>query len=248
MKWAIELNQYDLLYWPKTAIKAQALADFIVEFTPTAEEEKMVTKSKEKAYDTSLIDSNLSNDMWQLHVDKASNHKRVGAGVIIITPKGTLLQQAITLGFSASNNEAEYEALLARLRLAKELSIKRLTIYSDSQLITNQALGEYMAKHPRMVQYLNKVQGLLKDFPTFTIQQVPRAENTHADVLASLGSALDTQFRHSIPVEHLDQPSIKEIEPIDSMRIDEDPSWQDPIIDFLINGNLPTDKFEARKV
>ncbi|CAL9012860.1 unnamed protein product [Prunus brigantina] len=112
----------------------------------------------------------------------------------------------------------------------------------------NQALGEYMAKHPRMVQYLDKVQGLLKEFPTFTIQQVPRAKNTHADALASLGSALDTQFRRSIPVEHLDRPSIEEIEPIDSMQIDEDPSWQDPIIDYLVNGNLPTDKSEAKKV
>ncbi|CAL9019626.1 unnamed protein product [Prunus brigantina] len=248
MKWAIELSQYDLLYRPKTAIKAQALADFVVEFTPTAKEEKMVTKSKEKADDTSPTDSNLPNDMWQLHVDGASNHKGAGAGVVIITPDETLLEQAITLGFSASNNEAEYEALLAGLRLAKELSIKRLAIYSDSQLITNQASGEYMAKHPRMVQYLDKVQGLLKESPTFTIQQVPRAKNTHADALASLGSALDTQFRRSIPVEHLDQPSIEEIEPIDSMQIDEDPSWQDPIIDYLVNGNLPTDKSESRKV
>ncbi|CAL2270520.1 unnamed protein product [Prunus armeniaca] len=248
MKWAIELSQYDLLYRPKTAIKAQALADFVVEFTPTAEEEKMVTKNKEKADDTSPTDSNLPNDMWQLLVDGASNHKGAGAGVVIVTPDGTLLEQAITLGFSASNNEAEYEALLAGLRLAKELSIKRLAVYSDSQLITNQASGEYMAKHPRMVQYLDKVQGLLKEFPTFTIQQVPRAENTHADALASLGSALDTQFRRSIPVEHLDRPSIEEIEPIDSMQIDEDPSWQDPIIDYLVNGNLPMDKSEARKV
>ncbi|CAL8168132.1 unnamed protein product [Prunus armeniaca] len=151
MKWAIELSQYNLLYRQKTAIKAEALADFVVEFTPTAEEEKMVTKSKEKADDTSPTDSNLPNDMWQLHVDGASNHKGAGAGV------------------------AEYEALLAGLRLAKELSIKRLVIYSDSQLITNQASGEYMAKHPRMVQYLDNVQGLLKEFPTFTIQQVPRA-------------------------------------------------------------------------
>ncbi|XP_020412006.1 uncharacterized protein LOC109947048 [Prunus persica] len=173
----------------------------------------MVTKSKEKADDTSLADSNLPNDMWQLHVDGASNHKGSGAGVVIITPDGSLLEQAITLGFSASNNEAEYEALLAGLRLAKELTIKRLAIYSGSQLITNQA-----------------------------------SENTHADALASLGSTLDSQFRRSIPVKHFDRPSIEEIEPIDSMQIDEDPSWQDPIIDYLVNGNLPTDKSEVRKV
>ncbi|KAH0996429.1 hypothetical protein GBA52_020293 [Prunus armeniaca] len=70
--------------------------------------------------------------MWQLHVDGASNHKEAGAIVVIITPDGTLLEQAITLGFSVSNNEAEYEAFFAGLRLAKELSIKRLAIYLDS--------------------------------------------------------------------------------------------------------------------
>ncbi|CAL2270494.1 unnamed protein product [Prunus armeniaca] len=96
--------------------------------------------------------------------------------------------------------------------------------------------------------YLDKVQELLKAFPTFTIQQVPRAKNAHADALASLGSALDTQFKRSIPVEHLDRPSIEEIKPIDTMQIDEDPNWQDPIIDYLVNGNLPPDKSEARKV
>ncbi|KAI5351611.1 hypothetical protein L3X38_004502 [Prunus dulcis] len=86
-----------------------------------------------------------------------------------------------------------------------------------------------MAKHPRMILYLDKVQELLKAFPTFIIQQVPRAENAHADALASLGSALDTQFRRSILVEHLDRPSIEEIELINTMQINEDPSWQDPI-------------------
>ncbi|CAL9022511.1 unnamed protein product [Prunus brigantina] len=249
MKWAIELSQYDLLYRPKTAIKVQILADFVVEFTPSAEEEKWVDKRKEssKADETSAKPSQ-PRDVWQLRVDGASNQKGAGAGVVIITPEGTLLEQAITLGFPASNNEAEYEALLAGLRLAKELAIKKLAIYSDSQLITNQASGEYMAKHPRMILYLDKVQELLKAFPTFTIQQVPRAENAHADALASLGSALDTQFRRSIPVEHLGRPSIEEVEPIDTMQIDEDPSWQDPIVDYLINGNLPTDKSEARKV
>ncbi|KAI5325335.1 hypothetical protein L3X38_034409 [Prunus dulcis] len=249
MKWAIELSQYDPLYRPKTAIKAQALADFVAEFTPSAEKGKLVNQRKESSKaDGTSAEPSQPRDMWQLGVDGASNQKVAGAGVVITTPDGTLLEQAITLGFPASNNEAEYEALLAGLRLAKELAIKKLAIYSDSQLITNQASGEYMAKHPRMIIYLDKVQELLKTFPTFTIQQVPRAENAHADTLASLGSALDTQFRRSIPVEHLDRPSIEEIELVDTMQIDEDPTWQDPIIDYLTNGNLPMDKSEARNV
>ncbi|KAI5349647.1 hypothetical protein L3X38_002536 [Prunus dulcis] len=103
MKWAIELSQYDLLYRPKTAIKAQALADFVAEFTPSAEEEKLVSKKKESLRaDKSSAEPDQPRDMWQLRVD-------------------------------------EYEALLAGLCLAKELSIKKLAIYSDSQLITSQA-------------------------------------------------------------------------------------------------------------
>ncbi|KAI5333079.1 hypothetical protein L3X38_023209 [Prunus dulcis] len=249
MKWAIELSQYDLLYWLKTAIKAQALADYVAEFTLSVEKEKLVNQKKESSKaDGTSAEPKEPRDMWQSCVDGASNQKRAGAGVVITTLEGTLLEQAITLGFPTSNKEAEYEALLAGLRLAKELTIKKLAIYSDSQLITNQASGEYMAKHPRMILYLDRVQELLKAFPTFTIQQVPRAKNTHVDALASLGSALDTQFRRSISVEHLDRPSIEEIEPIDTMQIDEDLSWQDPIIDYLMNKNLPTDKSKARKI
>ncbi|KAI5350634.1 hypothetical protein L3X38_003525 [Prunus dulcis] len=130
--------------------------------------------------------------MWQLCVDGVSNQKGAGAEVVITIPDGTLLEQAIMLGFPASNNDAEYEALLAALPLANEFAIKKLAIYSDSQLITNKFSGEYMVKHPRMILYLDKVQELLKAFPTFTIQQVPQTEKAHADALASLASALDT--------------------------------------------------------
>lgn len=63
--------------------------------------------------------------MCQLHVDVASNFKGAGAGLVLITHDGTMLEQAITLGFKASNNEAEYEVILAALRLTKELSIKK---------------------------------------------------------------------------------------------------------------------------
>lgn len=139
-----------------------------------------------------------------MRLNEASKHKEDEAGVNIITTDETLLEQAIILGCPTLNSEPKYEALLVELRLAKELSIKRLAIYSDFKLITNQASGEYMKKHPRMIQYVDKVQELLKAFPTFTIQQVPRAENTHADAMTSLGSTLDTQFRRSIPVEHID--------------------------------------------
>ncbi|KAM1910711.1 hypothetical protein ACFX13_039322 [Malus domestica] len=98
-----------------------------------------------------------------------------------------MLEQAITLSFKTSNNKAEYEALLASLRMAKDLADKKLVIHSDSQLITSQATEEYTTKHPKITQYLEKVRKQLEAFQTYTLTQVPRADNAHADVLASLG-------------------------------------------------------------
>lgn len=98
-------------------------------------------------------------------------------------------------------------------------------------------------KHPRMIHYLDKVQELLKAFSIFTIQQVPQAEKTHADALASLVSELNTQFKRSISIEHLDQPSIEDAEQPDLMQINEDPNWQVPIIDYLSR-----EKSEAIKI
>ncbi|KAM2356212.1 hypothetical protein ACFX1X_010707 [Malus domestica] len=105
-----------------------------------------------------------SEDFWHLHVDGASNNKGSGAGMVLVTPDGSMLEHMITLCFKASNNEVEYEALLAGLRMAKDLAVRKLAIHSDSQLITSQAIGEYTAKHPRMAQYLEKVRQQLETF------------------------------------------------------------------------------------
>ncbi|KAM2908832.1 hypothetical protein COP2_048302 [Malus domestica] len=165
MKWALELGQYGLVFQPRTAIKAQALADFVAEFTPSLGNATVRPNDAPEAAESTLATLTPSNkDFWNLHVDGASNYKGSGAGVVLVTPDGSMLEQAITLGFKASNNEAEYEALLAGLRMAKDLAVKKLAIHSDSQLITSQATGEYTAKHPRMAQYLEKVCQQLEAF------------------------------------------------------------------------------------
>ncbi|KAM1704828.1 hypothetical protein TB1_026304 [Malus domestica] len=79
-----------------------------------------------------------NGDFWHLHVDDASNYKGLGADVVLVTPDDLMPKQAIILGFKASNNEAEYKAPLAGLRMTKDLAVKKLSIHSDSQLITNQ--------------------------------------------------------------------------------------------------------------
>ncbi|KAM1564094.1 hypothetical protein ACFX10_038433 [Malus domestica] len=92
--------------------------------------------------------------------------------------------------------------------MAKDLSVKKLAINSDSRLITNQTTEEYTTKHLRMMQYLEKVRKQLEVFQTYTLTQVLRADNAHADALASLGSVFNFQLKHSIPAEYLDKLSI----------------------------------------
>ncbi|KAI8530835.1 hypothetical protein RHMOL_Rhmol11G0089800 [Rhododendron molle] len=78
----------------------------------------------------------LSGDVLKLYVDEASNINGAGVGVVIITPCGVLLENAITINFPATNNEAEYEALLAKLRVTAHLQVEDLHVFCDSQLIT----------------------------------------------------------------------------------------------------------------
>ncbi|KAL5570576.1 hypothetical protein UlMin_027151 [Ulmus minor] len=79
----------------------------------------------------------------------------------MLVKKGVRLSCALRFRFKAINNQAEYEALLAGLRLAKEVSARHLLIYSDSQLIVNQVNSKYQAKGEKMAFYLEKAKELL---------------------------------------------------------------------------------------
>lgn len=122
--------QFDLVYKPRTSIKGQALADFIVKFTTPIS----ITIEPQGAA------------RWKLYVDGASNENGAGAGIILISPNGLKISSAIRFSFCGSNNEAEYEALLAGVKLARELHIDDITIFSDLKLIFGQVTGEFEAK------------------------------------------------------------------------------------------------------
>ena len=109
MKWAIELSEFDIRYKPKTVIKGQVLADFVMEFT-----------SAEPAKNAQIV-TNLS--IWKLSIDGASNAQGSGAGLILTSPEGIDIEYALRFGFHASNNEAEYEAVIAGLNLAHSLEV-----------------------------------------------------------------------------------------------------------------------------
>ena len=109
MKWAIELSEFDIRYKTKTAIKGQVLADFVMEFTSAVPDENAQTMN------------NLP--IWKLSVDGASNAQGSGAGLILTSLEGIDIEYALGFEFQASNNEAEYEAVIAGLNLAHSLEV-----------------------------------------------------------------------------------------------------------------------------
>ncbi|KAG7636247.1 Ribonuclease H domain [Arabidopsis thaliana x Arabidopsis arenosa] len=113
------------------------------------------------------------------------------------------------LGVSLSNNEAEYESLLAGLRLAIGVGVRNLHAHCDSLLLANQYSGEYEAKNARMEAYLNLVREVSGKFEQFELTRIPRAENSAADALASLASTFEVTLPRVIPVETISQPSIR---------------------------------------
>ena len=87
-----------------------------------------------------------------------------GAGVVLISPDGSRLHYAIRLHFLASNNAAEYEALINGLRIAIELGTTRLYVRDDSELVVDQVMKESSCKSPLMVAYCQEVCNLEDKF------------------------------------------------------------------------------------
>ena len=87
---------------------------------------------------------------WGAYTDEATNRKGLGVGVVLITPKKLVIEKSLCLGFLATNNEAEYEALLARMVMVKKLGGEVVEVYSDSRLVIGQVNGEFEARNERM--------------------------------------------------------------------------------------------------
>ena len=110
-----------------------------------------------------------SNSKWTISVDNSSNVNGSGIGLVITSLERDLIQQGICCGFHDTNHEAEYEALITRLILAKDMGIKKLDICSDSLLVVNQLLGTYQTRDLKMASYLEHVETLLSTFEKFNI-------------------------------------------------------------------------------
>nr|GEZ09417.1 reverse transcriptase domain-containing protein [Tanacetum cinerariifolium] len=160
---------------------------------------------------------------------------------------GVEFTYALRFQFTASNNEAEYEALVAGLRIATRMGVKNVQVNVDSKLVVNQVLGMYVAKEDNMIKYLEIVRGLISGFTPFSISQVPRSKNKKADALSKIGSTSFAHLSKRVLVEVLENKSIKEKEV--EMVIEEDgPTWMTQLVEYLKEGVLPGDKKEARKL
>ncbi|GFZ12046.1 hypothetical protein Acr_23g0004310 [Actinidia rufa] len=153
---------------------------------------------------------------WTLFVDGSSNQHDCGAGLVFQTPFGEQMDYAIWTGFRAINNEAEYESLLARLRVATEFGVDSLEAFSEVKTISRK----------------------IKDF---RIRQIPREENRNADALVNLTLAFDFISDRSIPLEFLANPSIEFAKSI--CQVNASPTRMNDIMAYLQTSALPSDKF-----
>lgn len=135
----MELSQFNIEYKPRTTIKGQVLADFVAEFTSLLGREGRGEVVEVK--DDTAIEVEVPH--WKLYLDGSLNGHGSGVGLILVKPSDQKITLVVIFKFKASNNEAEYEALLVGLRLAHHMNVETLSIYGDSQLVVNQIQDEY---------------------------------------------------------------------------------------------------------
>nr|KYP62073.1 Transposon Ty3-I Gag-Pol polyprotein [Cajanus cajan] len=221
--WSVDLSEFGIQYESRGPLKAQCLTDFVAELTPTSIEEPQV---------------------WTLHVDGSSNSKGGGAGIILEGPNQVTLEQSLKFGFKETNNQAEYEALLARLRLARDLGARKVN--NDSKLMVEQLSGTYQAKDTLLQRYFHTASHQISSFDEFTIKHVPREQNVRVDLLSKLASTKRPGQHRTIIQETLHSPSLED--KVVNVSDNEDLGWMAGIWGYLKEGTLPEDKDEARKI
>ena len=112
-KWGTWLGSFNIQYKPRNVVKGQVLADFVAEFSPKNDLEMVC---------------HVENRSWKVFVDGASSAMGAGAGIVIITLEGIRLEHSFRLGFKASNDEAEYEALIVGLKTAFDLGAQNVEV------------------------------------------------------------------------------------------------------------------------
>ncbi|CAN1289756.1 Retrovirus-related Pol polyprotein from transposon 297 [Linum perenne] len=220
-KWAIELSEYDIRYQPRTAIKAQVLADFVVE--------------------GAVQEDNEEGDEWTLFTDGASSKGGSGAGIVLKSLGGVLHEVALRFATNRTNNAAEYGALEAGLRIAKSMGVSDIKVFSDSAIVVNRS---FEVKEESLLPYFDEAKLLMSEFKKIVISQIAREENCHADALSKLATAIDFEEGRMVTVEK--ETRMKQCFHI--INGIEKSDWRTPIIQYLDNDTVPSDPLEATKL
>ena len=125
----------------------------------------------------------------EVYVDRASNQKGSGVGLVLISPEKVIIEKFLRLDFSATNNEAEYEALLIGMTMIQRMGGKTIKLFSNSRLVVGQVKGEFEAKDERMQGYLSQVKYLESKFDSFDLLHISKNGNAYADSLAMLATS-----------------------------------------------------------
>jgi ribonuclease HI len=232
VKWSVELGEFEIEFCPRKAIKLQILADFVSEWT-----EILMPPPKERP------------EHWIMYFDSTLNLRGAGAGVLLISPQGEQLKYVLQIHYKASNNDAEYEALIHGLRIAVSLVIKRLLGFDDSKVVIEQVNKEWDCVKDTMDAYCAEICKLQCHFEGIEFQHVPWNINVAADVLSKLGSR-----RALVPagvfVQDLRKPSIKLLDPgnpeppssdqnsappRDVLMSEKEDDWHKPFIYFILD-------------
>jgi ribonuclease HI len=190
-KWAVEHMGETLSFAPRKAIKSQVLADFLAEWV-----------------DTQLTTPPIQAELWTMYFDGSLMKTGAGAGLLFISPLRKHVCYVIRLHFPASNNVAEYEALVNGLRIAVELGVRRLDAHGDSQLVIDQVMKNSHCRDRKMEACCDEVRRLEDKFYGLELNHVARQYNETADELAKIASGRTTVPPDVFPKD-IHQPSVK---------------------------------------
>ncbi|XP_020675309.2 uncharacterized protein LOC110094419, partial [Dendrobium catenatum] len=259
-RWSMILLQFDITFVPQRAVKGQALVDFPASHPIPADSPLNDDLSDELVMSVEEQES----PTWEFYFDGASSIKslrpyetpvvRVGLGLIFVSPEGHTLRYSYSLSEPRTNNEDEYEALIVGLELDIQMSIVRVKIFGDSQLIINQVAGIFKVLKPELLPYHDRAMELLCLIPEVTLVRVPRSENGRADALAKLAKELANpngnpvsivvQYRQALCPADLSSPD----QTLTVCAVEEESDWRVPFVEYLKRGKLPDDRSLAAQI
>ena len=245
-KWGTILRTFDIKYMPRTSIKGQVLLDLVAEFVECPEE---MEGGSEKLDEGSIGVASVQCPLpWDLYIDGAANQRGSGVGLVLVSPERITIEKSLRLNFSATNNEAEYEALLMGIMMVQKMGGKVVKVFSDSKLVVGQVRGDLEARDSRIQEYLCQIRSIQEKFEVFDLSHIPRSGNTHADSLATLATSSAQDLPRVVLVEdlYMHTSAYHGIPLIHQIKLGS--SWMNSISLFLEKDVLLEEKSEADKI